>query len=481
MQIFLLVLLQICFIVLPYPVIAPARLEVPRELINIDRFGRWGEDSFALIAEKQSQKLYLFDNSYNLVKTFQITTGQNNGNKERIGDKKTPEGVYFFTSVKEGKELLPQYGMIALPINYPNFFDKLEGKKGNGIWLHATDQPTRPIKPFDTRGCIVAVNEDVLEIARYIKLETTPLIIVDKIEFIPLEIVKEEDQKVREFLKKWRESWENKNLDEYMGSYSNTFRSRGMDWNAWKEYKASLNRINSKRKVSISGIKILRHADNIIASFIQQYIGEGANYTDIKRLYLENAEDGIKIIGEEWNAMPKYDPVMIADRLSKKLSVAYNKERSGESRQLTAKMEENTSLQDAPILNKEVNMGKTSKTKTTETAENKNPDIAIEDFSIAREKGIKVKFRLVNKKGEKYKLQGRLAVIGIGANKKAVSYPVMNLSKGVPKDFKKGEWYSINRFKVVEGKLGKDNGFKTIKIIVYSLAGKIVLEREFSL
>lgn len=486
MQKFFIVILQIYFLVLPLystageNLPAPngdtkqildalARLEVPKELINI---GKWDEDSFVLLAEKQSQKLYLFDNSYNLIKTFQITTGQNNGNKERVGDKKTPEGVYFFTSVKEDKELLPQYGLLAIPINYPNFFDRLDNKNGNGIWLHATDQPARPIKPFDTRGCIVAVNEDVLELARYIKLETTPLVIVDKIEFVPLEVVKEEDQEAREFLKKWHKSWEGKNLDEYMSFYSSDFKSRGMDLKAWKKYKASLNQINSERKVSIRGVKILRHADNIIASFIQHYIGEGTNDTGIKRLYLEDTEDGLKIIGEEWNAMPKQDLARIADRLSEKLPAASIK-------QQTAKIGENPSLQKTSAVNNGANNEKTSKTKTKETMENKNPDIAIEDFSIDRGKEIKVKFKLVNKKDENHKLQGRLAIIGIGANKKAASYPAMKLSNGVPKNFEKGEWYSIKWFKIVEGKLGKDRGFKNVKVIVYSLKGEIILEKEF--
>ncbi|MBI5892927.1 MAG: L,D-transpeptidase family protein, partial [Deltaproteobacteria bacterium] len=370
MRTFFIALLQIYFLVLPLYSIAGenlsvpngdtrhilaalARLEVPKELINI---GKWNEDSFVLLAEKQSQKLYLFDNSYNLIKTFQITTGQNNGNKERVGDKKTPEGVYFFTSVKEDKELLPQYGLIAIPINYPNFFDKLQGKDGNGIWLHATDQPTRPIKPFDTKGCIVAVNEDVLELARYIKLETTPLVIVDKIEFVPLEVMKEEDQEAWEFLNKWRKVWEGKNLRDYMSYYSSDFKSRGMDIKAWRKYKASLNQINSERKISIRGIKILRHADNIIASFIQHYIGEGTNDTGIKRLYIEDTEDGLKIIGEEYTAMPKQDPSKIADRLSEKLPAASNK-------QQTAKREENTSLQKTSAVNNGANTEKTSKTK----------------------------------------------------------------------------------------------------------------------
>ncbi len=51
----------------------------------------------------------------------------------------------------------------------------------------------------------------------------------------------------------------------------------------------------------------------------------------------------------------------------------------------------------------------------------------------------------------------------------------------MPKNFQKGEWYSIKWFKIVEGKLGKDKGFKTVKVIVYSLKGEVILEKEFPL
>ena len=468
---------------------ALARLEVPKQLINI---GRWGENTFVLLAEKSSQKLYLIDSSYNLVKTYQITTGQNNGNKSHIGDKKTPEGVYFFTHVKEDKELLPQYGLMAIPINYPNFFDRQHGKTGNGIWLHATDQPTRPIKPFDTKGCLVAVNEDVLDIARYIKLQTTPVIIVDKVEFVPLEFVKKEDQRIREFLNKWRESWENKNLGEYIESYSKAFKSRGMDWDAWKRYKASLNKIGLPRKVSIKEIKILGQSDDgFIVSFIQTYTGEGTNNTGIKRLYLEYTDDGIKVIGEEWTAIPPEDPAGIAEKLSEKLPVRVAVNVNGGQ---TAEAEAKIQTPEDRVQKK----GKGPKQESAETGQelavsipekqktvgdnSKALNIAIEEFEAYAKKGFKARFRLVNKKGEEHKLQGRLAVIAFDDNKKALaSFPAMELSKGVPKDFKKGDWYSIRRFKVVEASFGQNKGFKSIKVIVYSLTGKIIMEKEFSL
>ncbi|MBI5894088.1 MAG: family 10 glycosylhydrolase [Deltaproteobacteria bacterium] len=149
-------------------------------------------------------------------------------------------------------------------------------------------------------------------------------------EFVPLEVVpaperiyqgKEDGQRLREFLNKWRESWEGKRLDDYMSCYSKTFKARGMDWDAWERYKASLNKINSQRKVLIRDIKILKQDDNhYVASFIQRYIGEDTNDTGIKKLYLEYAENDIKIIGEEWTTMPEEKhPASIAEKSNPRL------------------------------------------------------------------------------------------------------------------------------------------------------------------
>lgn len=115
--------------------------------------------------------------------------------------------------------------------------------------------------------------------------------------------IEENNEQIYNFLEKWRESWENKNINMYMNCYSNVFKSGNMDWNAWKKYKESLNKINSDRKISIDDINISRQHDNITASFTQRYTGESTNTSGLKRLFIQETKDGLKIIGEEWSAI----------------------------------------------------------------------------------------------------------------------------------------------------------------------------------
>lgn len=480
-----------------------------------------GLGDYAIIVEKSSQKLYLYDGDYKLIKTFHVTTGQRQGNKTAQGDRKTPEGIYFFTLVKDDRELLPEYGVMALPINYPNFIDAISHKNGNGIWLHATNQPTRPLKPYDTRGCVVAANEDIVELAEYIKLQTTPMVIVDKIEHDSLEKIKATRQEIDRFIEKWQTSWEEKDLENYMDSYSKSFRTNGMDWLGWKKYKNTLNHQYSYINVSLSDIRILRHTNHVVASFIQRYKNNNLASVGIKRLYLIKENERWEIIGEEWAPLPTQKPSNIAQRYA-----AYRKptlakgETSSEQNSInnlyvqqakfesqapshlslakTDRLPQTTQSFVNPVRSSAVSINKNS--SSTEEAskgvnghppqqyqeESASPSkaaaIDIEDFTIdGGNSANKVKFKLVNKIGERYKISGRLAIIAENKGDNEVrysTYPPMTIKQGVPKDFRKGEWFSIRRFKIVKGGF-EEKGADIVTVLVYSKEGDLLLNKKF--
>ena len=446
---------------------------------------------YAILVEKSTQKLYLYDKDYKLLKTFIVTTGQRQGDKALSGDLKTPEGVYFFTVVKDDRELLPQYGVMALPINYPNFIDNtILRKGGNGIWLHATDQPTRPLKPFDTRGCVVATNEDILELAEYINLQTTPMVIVEKIEYDTLEKIANTRQEIYRFIQKWQANWENKNIDGYMDSYSKNFKSNGMGWQKWRKYKESLNHQYKNISIALSDVKILRHSNNIVISFTQKYTNNKLTSLGVKRLYLALEDDTWKIVGEEWSPIPTLKPANVAKR--------YASLKTARLETMPTQTETNgkSSLQqtsfEAPSAENSSMIQSIASEKTTtlpdhgiqkeQLASSKEQAIDIEGFTIDREKAAnKIRFKLVNKTMEQYKISGRLAIIAANRNDKGVrytSYPPMTLEQGIPKDFRKGEWFSIRRFKIVNGEIEEKLATHVV-VVVYSNTGELLLQKEF--
>ena len=84
---------------------------------------------------------------------FYVTIGKNGAGKIIEGDQKTPLGVYFVTRFIESGELPDLYGDGAFPINYPNIWDRRNGRTGTGIWLHGTPSTIFSRPPEDSDGC----------------------------------------------------------------------------------------------------------------------------------------------------------------------------------------------------------------------------------------------------------------------------------------------------------------------------------------
>lgn len=257
--------------------------------------------AYALLVDKPQQRLHLYlqgPDEPMLIKTFACATGENSGGKKRRGDKRTPEGVYFFTRFIEGKNLSSIYGIRAFPMDYPNLLDRLDYLKGDGIWLHGTD---KPLTANSTNGCIVLDNRDVAELSQYIRLRQTPIIIEEQTQYTTLEEFNADRDRLRQLLQEWKTSWENKQLDRYMSFYSPDFRSKGMDWKSWRDYKNRLNRQYRTIQITIEPPIILKQKHHVIAVFFQTYQSDRLFNEGTKRLYLVSGGGEWKIIGEEWH------------------------------------------------------------------------------------------------------------------------------------------------------------------------------------
>jgi len=272
-------------------------LQVPASLLH---FGNQ-VPSYAMLVDKSEQRLHLYRQDADvprLIKTFVSATGEKTGGKKRRGDKRTPEGVYFFTRVIESQNLSSMYGIRAFPIDYPNFLDRIDFNKGDGIWLHGTD---KPLAPNSTNGCIVLDNRDVVELSQYIRFRQTPIIIEEKIVYTSFKELIRERERLQAILWEWKGAWETKELDRYMSFYSENFRCRGLDWKGWRNYKDRLNRQYKTIQIDIDSPIILKHNQNLISVFFQSYRSDRFFNEGTKRLYFTPEGGDWKIIGEEWS------------------------------------------------------------------------------------------------------------------------------------------------------------------------------------
>ena len=122
-----------------------------------------------VVVEKGARKLHLMQNGTSF-RTFDIALGiQPDGDKEREGDFRTPEGRYLLDVRNSNSEFF-----LSIHISYPNRMDRRLARQegvepGGAIMIHG--QPNDPTKSEAyyqtqdwTNGCIALSNSDMIDI-----------------------------------------------------------------------------------------------------------------------------------------------------------------------------------------------------------------------------------------------------------------------------------------------------------------------------
>ena len=270
----------------------------------------WAQDPTAILVEKKTNNLHVVkyvDGIYQIVKTYHATLGQVTGDKQDEGDLKTPEGIYTFVSKTTPPTLPAKFGEMGFNVSFPNTFDQLAGHQGSNIMLHATNEPERLKKNYDSQGCIVVRNEEIREIAPYIRLGLTPVIIFP--ELADAYMKPGQDVALRIFFEGWLKAWEGKDLDHYIDAYHSDFSAQGKNKSTWREYKAQLNQMYASIKIKAEQVLYYRHPKYSMITFTQDYTskavggGWGHRSRGTKILYVAEESGKPKIIAETYTAL----------------------------------------------------------------------------------------------------------------------------------------------------------------------------------
>lgn len=262
---------------------------------------------YLLICEKDTKILYIFrllNGKFSLVKQYPCVIGANNHDKKRDGDFATPVGTYFFLRFSPGKSLPENYGYGAYVLNYPNFLDHKEGKKGGGIWIHGHSiGKTIGVDVLDTKGCIAVSNDALKEMSGFLMPNGTPIAIVNKLQYAKLETQNALSKELRNFLNSWRQSWESINTKKYMSFYASDFvNSDGMGYQAFKQHKEKTNKSKKFIRVKMDNMAILappEYSGKIaLVRFVQKYNSNNFKSDSKKIFYLKKDSSGWHIIGE---------------------------------------------------------------------------------------------------------------------------------------------------------------------------------------
>ncbi len=284
----------------PKPILPPEG-QVPTELAKLGSGDYFS--AYAFLLDKSTRTLTIWKNTKTgpiFVEAHAADMGRAEGDKQILGDKKTPEGIYFFqTTYRENALDFNEYGSQAYTMDYPNLFDRREKKTGSGIWLHAI--PKTKTLYRGSRGCVVVRNEVIQSLEKYITYKKTPIVVSKKVKYVPLDEYTTQQTKILSWLEDWRESWEAMELDTYMGYYDKSFYSTRMDWDTWKQFKKGLNQKYEYIRVQVAKPNIYFHGDEAIIRFLQGYNSDKNSDFGEKTLHLKKQADGkYKIIAENW-------------------------------------------------------------------------------------------------------------------------------------------------------------------------------------
>ncbi len=273
---------------------------VPRYVVQMQP-----EQRHVLVVDTARSTLYVFENrggEARYVTDYYVSIGKNGIDKYREGDNKTPLGVYQVTgrisreklNTDYGK-LAEQYGVGALPISYPNEWDRRKGRNGSGIWLHGVPFDTYSRPPLASNGCIALTNEDFTAISREVQIGLTPVIIANGVDWVASGASAALREELARHVESWRRDWENRDTEQYLAHYAGNFTTGKMRLAQWSRQKRKVNAGKTWIRVDLDKVSIFAYPgrdDLAVVTFDQNYASNNLVTQMRKRQYWIR-EDGV--------------------------------------------------------------------------------------------------------------------------------------------------------------------------------------------
>lgn len=254
--------------------------------------------SHLVLVNLSDSRAYLFNvikGQLRFVTSYYITQGKLGAGKEKEGDKRTPIGAYFLGSHIDRAKISSFYGIGAVPLQYPNSWDKLNNRTGHGIWFHGTPigQYSRPPKASD--GCMVFTNDDLAQILTLDWRKT--LVVTDRqIQWLSANEYGIAQKEVLSLLNSWRSAWEQLDLKAYLSFYAPNFTGGvGETIREWTAKKTQIFSYKRAHKIELSDLLLIPYPnepDVLLMLFTQKYTRDGKESIERKRLWWRKNEQG---------------------------------------------------------------------------------------------------------------------------------------------------------------------------------------------
>lgn len=271
--------------------------------------------SFALIVDKKRQQvnLYRYDGYWRTIAKWPCSTGKLAGPKTMEGDQRTPEGIYFVTRDVGPRFLTETYGARALPLDYPNWLDRHFSRTGSAIWLHGTN---KPLRDRDTNGCIVMDNGTIERLAPYLRLNRTPVIIVDRLRFQAWKDVRQASDDILSPACQWHAALMEGSYEEFARWYEPQAAPSLQWWRKWcrerrqDKLEADCRSLMTQRAIYKRGDYYVLMFDQVLSNVSRsQWVGR-------RKLYWSLEDGRARICGGTYQTVPgrRREPLLRAWR-----------------------------------------------------------------------------------------------------------------------------------------------------------------------
>lgn len=158
-------------ILIPYLLLIPATAWYSYKMEKIEHA------SFILV-NKAEMTLYHYNYKGELLQKALIATGKNSGNKAKVGDQKTPEGIFHINKIEDAASWTHDFkddsdGPVAGA--YGPYFIRLQVPGQKGIGIHGTHD-NNSLGKRASEGCIRMQNADLVRLVSHIS--TTSIVVI---------------------------------------------------------------------------------------------------------------------------------------------------------------------------------------------------------------------------------------------------------------------------------------------------------------
>ena len=265
-------------------------------------YGYYENVDSLIVCEKERKRCEVFrndDDGLKLVKVHEDVIMGKGGDKLRRGDLKTPVGVYEI--IKRFKPTNQFYGPLAFALSYPNLFDVLRGRNGDGIWIHGMPLDGKDRDDL-SKGCVVFDNTTILTLDTEINAQSSVVIIGEN--KVP-KMSKELTASILSEVYRWQHAWKINDINAYLNYYSNDFKKS--DGSGKLQFSNMKKQIFSRKEnktiifehMSVSPYPSIDERKLYKISFDQTYKAPSLSSKGEKELYVEMIGEKMYILAEK--------------------------------------------------------------------------------------------------------------------------------------------------------------------------------------